>query len=164
MEHTPHHVDLTSAVTKQIRRLTDQRAELVRQLAEIDARLAQVAQVLNIASDSLVASPSPVKIDSRRAGSLIETAIQMLFDAENGYARPELKNLLKAHPSHADSLRRNENSYYNMVKRAVGRKEIEERNGRLYHPSKVPPEPSNLRPEPVGLRVVVPSLFAGEAR
>lgn len=134
------------ALISQIRAWEAERDELKARLEEIDGRLALL--VANAGLDpSLVqfAAAPPPKVDGRRAGAMIQTALDMLKEAPNGLSRIELKSALRAHPVHGEKVRRNENGFYNMVKRGIDRSEFVEVNERLYLPEKAPePSPGGL--------------------
>lgn len=140
MEPTNRPQSPFEALIAQIRSWEAERDELRARLKEIDERLALL--VTNAGLDpSLVQfspAPAPPKIDGRRAGAMIQAALDMLKEAPNGLSRVELKSALRTHPVHGERVRRNENGFYNMVKRGLDRGEFVEVNDRLYLPERAP--------------------------
>ena len=126
----------------QLRGWADERAELLGRVAEIDAKVAQVASAMGVEVAPVAVNPGarPGLYDFRRKGAMIEAALEFLDAASNGLTRVELKNKLAEHPTHGEKVRMNANGYYNMLTRARTRGEIVEHGGRLFTPGKVPTE------------------------
>lgn len=148
MIDSPHtSANLASVLQDKLRRLADERASLLAKIGDIDAKLLEIAQLMGVDVADLVRhSPLPPsrqpKADLRRAGSMIEFVIDTTRQADNGLTRGELRTILKAHPVFGPKTTRNENGFYNTVKRALSRLEIIERNGRLYGPGNAPADPA----------------------
>jgi hypothetical protein len=80
----------------------------------------------------------PHRVDDRRAGTMTEHLLALVEgSADAGLSRGELKTALLA-SKFRENVLRNENGYYNAIKRCLNRTEIVEVGRRLYHPSKAP--------------------------
>jgi len=71
---------------------------------------------------------------------MIHAALELIRASQNGLSRPELKAKLLEHSEHGPRIRRNENGFYNMIKRGLDREELVERNRRLYAADQSVPE------------------------
>lgn len=128
-----------AALIDSLRGWEDERAELLARLADLDAKVAKVAVLLNVEPPApAAAAPKGGIYDGRRKGAMIETALELLDAAPNGLTRLELKAKLREHPVHGERLRKNENGFYNMVIRALSRDEVAEHGDRLFVFGKVP--------------------------
>lgn len=122
-----------AALIDQLRGWEDERAELMARLADLDAKVAKVAVLLDVEPPAPAATaPAANPYDGRRKGAMIETALELLNEAPNGLTRLELKAKLREHPVHGERLRKNENGFYNMVIRALRGEEIAEHGERLF--------------------------------
>lgn len=136
--------DIVTMIGEQLSALQARRAVLVDEVELIDSKMAKIAAQLGIelpeqGSPSLPRLPLPQKSNKRYEGSLPETMMGLLLEADRGYSRPELKAaLLKT--AAAPTVIKNENTFYNAVKRYIKADKLVEIEGLLYHPNRAPLE------------------------
>lgn len=131
-------------ISRQLDLLLDKRSGLQKEIDEIDARLTEVGKTLGLDIDEIIATASqrlPKRSAERREGTMTQCIRDILSNAQQGVTRPELKELVRtSDEKFADMLRRNENGFYNAVKRGIDRQEIREIDGVLYDFNRAPEE------------------------
>jgi len=144
--------DLLALVRARFTGLSDERASLLRRVAEIDEQLAVAAAALGIDVATITLAPSsqatPPRVDGRRAGTMLEFAHGLLAKAPDGMTREELRDLILASDIFGEALQKNPNNLYNILSRGVARRELATVNGRFYLAAKVPqvvPNAPNVR-------------------
>jgi hypothetical protein len=132
--------NVLTAITDQLKALHHDRAEHVRRIQEIDAKVAVIAKQLGV--EPPAPSPPMERLapppDKRVAGSMPERMMDILYGASAPFTRLTLKAALRDDPQVGDTVRRNENTFYNAVKRYLDRGKIVELDGYLYHPDRAP--------------------------
>lgn len=149
---------LAAALT-QVRRLAADRATLVKALAEVDAKIAKVAEVLGVDATAFTDAGGPPAGGDRkpqgrsRSGTMTESVMTALATAD-GLSRADLIYRLAA-SEFADQQKNNPNTFYNIVSRGLKRGEIIERDRRLYHASR-PPTDETAEGGPISLFPAIP--------
>lgn len=136
-------LDLLKNLQQEVTRLSNRRDQLVRQLAEVDAEIAAAANAFGVATErppEAGAAPALPGQDRRRAGSMVEFAIQVIADSDDGITRSDLKQAIFAHSKFGPKLSSNPTHFYNFTKRLIDRREIEDKFGRLWLRGKAPEE------------------------
>lgn len=156
------HTSIADLITEQLSSLFSKRDELLRDVAAIDAKIEGIANQLGV---ELPAAPADLprlhhrpRVDKRYAGSLPEAIVDTLLSATRGYTRAELKAVLRDTPA-GETIKKNENTYYNAVKRYIGADKIVEIDGLLYHPDRAPLPEGQDDPTGKHLPSNVASLF-----
>lgn len=132
---------LMAAIEGRFRALTEERAMLLTALARNDKQMADVAKALGLdpensgAPTALTASVERPRRGRSREGTLTELVMTLAFKAENGLLRSEITEAILA-SEFADKYRQNPNVIYNIIGRALLRKEMFEEDRRLYHASR----------------------------
>lgn len=159
--------NLVEAISNELAALQAKRDALAGEISEINRKIANIARQLGIeppeqpmSTLSRLAPPPPV--DQRHIGSVPEAMMQVLREADRGYTRPELKKILRDGPA-GESVRKNENTYYNAVKRYLTAGKIVEIGGYIYHPDRAPLENGESDPRGTHLPANV-TLFEAPLR
>lgn len=139
---------MLAAIVEQLTSLQAERATLSARVDEIDGEMAFIAKRLGVnADDFRPESTLPrlsATVDKRHVGSMPERVLEILLNAEGPMTRTDVKKVLKADERFAPSINKNENTFYNNVKRYIRTDKIIERDGFLYHPDRAPlPEGSD---------------------
>ena len=131
-------------ITDELAALQEKRDVLAAEIEEIDGKLARIADQLGVKLPGTVSLPrlTAQKAHPRFAGSMPEAMMKFLLEADKGYSRAEVKAALRDGPN-GETIRKNENTYYNAVKRYIQTGKIVEINGLLYHPDRAPTEASD---------------------
>lgn len=154
-------INLVQAIASELTALQGKRDALVSEVSEIDGKIAAIAAQLGLkaSAPTPLARLAPRVVDKRHVGTVPEAMMQVLLDADRGYTRAELKQELRKGPM-GDSIRKNENTYYNAVKRYLDNDKIVERGGYLYHPDRAPLPDGEADPSGRHLPSNVSNLFA----
>ena len=130
-------------LSRQLELLAERRAALCDEIAEIDRKLASVAKAIGV--DLSEAAPDPVgpplakREHPGSKGSMAQYIRDFFREADRGYTRKELKEIVrKVNAKFEESISRNENGFYNAVKRAISANDIAEIDGVLYDFSRAP--------------------------
>lgn len=122
-------------------------------VAERDAHLQEAARIneklLSIAVQLGIDDPTSVigekvvpnrlpKEDKRSEGTMSAAMLELLYAADRGYNRRELRELVEETPKFKEQLDRNTNSFYNNVSRFLKAGKIVEIDGLLYHVDRAP--------------------------
>lgn len=133
--------NLIEAISNELAGLEAKRDMLAGEISEINRKIANIARQLGIDPPeqpiSTLPRLAPPPLDQRHIGTLPEAMMQVLRDADRGYTRPELKKILRESPS-GESVRKNENTFYNAVKRYLAAGKVVEIDGYIYHPDRAP--------------------------
>jgi len=139
------HPPAIQLIADKVTSLVQERDEYLAKAAAIDTKLVGVAQQLGMAPEDLssIAGPPPLPRlapeDKRGAGTMSAAMLEILYSAEKGYARTELRHAIAAQNERfAEQLRNNINSFYNNVVRYLKSGKIVEVDGLLYHPARAP--------------------------
>lgn len=131
-------------ITRQLELWAEQRAEFKRQIDEIDRKIAEAAKALGVdLSEALMPEPDLPRLPThkphhRSEGSFAQYIRDFMANADRGYTRVELKAALReADPRSAEMINRNENLFYNTVKRLIDR-DLSEIDGVLYDKRRAP--------------------------
>lgn len=151
--------------------LSRERAQLLARVEEIDRQLASVAESLGAEPSQFqrLLPPEPshhagfVRGDGRVEGTMPHYVLEILFAADRGYSRTDLRRELDKHPVFGARLRHNVNSFYNTIKRYIDQGKIIQIDKLLYHPDRAPLPDGEEDPTGQHLPSNVSSLF-GQTR
>jgi hypothetical protein len=132
-------------ITRQLELWGEQRADLQRQIDEIDAKLAGAAKALGIkpqeSAIDVGALPRLPKRDGSpgKDGTMAQFIREFLASADRGHTRAELKAAVRdADSRFAEMITRNENGFYNAVKRLIKGGGAVDIDGVLYDARRAP--------------------------
>jgi hypothetical protein len=154
-------------ISDQLNALQSERAGLIERIAQIDEKLEKAAAQLGLEPNVIAAAqPSLDRLprqDSRSVGTMPGEIVNILYAADKGYTRTELKDALRA-TRFAQQIENNQNGFYNAVIRYLKLKKIVEVDGFLYHPSRAPLPEGQEDPTGTHLPANVSNLFASADR
>jgi hypothetical protein len=139
----PNLSSMLTAIMQELNALQERRASLVTEVQDIDTKLAGIAKLVGLQNEAVV-PPNlnrlalPGVVDKRHVGSLPERMMQLLLEADRPHTRASLKALLKEDSKVGETVKRNENTFYNAVARYVRNNKVVEVDGFLYHPDRAP--------------------------
>jgi hypothetical protein len=141
---TDSRVPFLDVLARQLELLGERRQALIDEILEIDRKLASIAKTMGVDVSEVradpVGPPLPKRsVDPRSEGTMPQFLRDFLSKADRGYTRKELKEVLRnADPKFAASLNRNENGFYNAVKRLIGSNQALEIEGVIYDAARAP--------------------------
>jgi hypothetical protein len=134
-----NHPPLFDLVTRQFDAWREERTEHQRAIDEIDRKVADAARTLGI-DPAQIQAATPGRLprrDGRTDGTMTEFMRECFDKADKGLTRMELKEMVRRDPRYTDKMK-NENVYYNLIKRLIVRGEVVERDGALYAAHRAP--------------------------
>lgn len=128
-------------ISDQLLALTKEREDLLAKVDEIDAKMQGIAKQLGVElpapTSALPRLPHEPQPHPKYVGSMPAAMMDILLHAERGYTRVELKKLVRESEA-GEAVKKNENTFYNAVKRYLDKNKIVDIDGLLYHPDRAP--------------------------